>query len=185
MRTASSDILGYPFARISSKRSTLKKSTVFFSILVFIYFKMILEYCATSGVYLGPYQTSMMQRRSIIYIYIWQGSKCGSAVSFFNISPLWSFESVQLLCSFNVNQKYYKIFYWFPNYLLDIDHGNTKFPYTCTIETRKSLIWKTKSWNARLIYTINKNSKNNNKNQGRINKVFEKFLLSETILSII
>ena len=131
MRTTSSDILGYPFARMSSKRSTLKKFTVFFSILVFIYFKMILEYCATSGVYLGPYQTSMMQKRSIIYIYIyiWQGSKCDSAVSFFNISPLSSFESVQLLCSFNVNQKYCKIFYWFPNYLLYIDHRNTKFPY--------------------------------------------------------
>ena len=35
-----------------------------------------------------------------------------------------------------------------------------------------------------LMYTINENNKNNNKNQGRITKVFEKFLVSETILSI-
>ena len=49
---------------------------------------------------------------------------------------------------------------------------------------RKSSFRKT--WNARLIYTINKNNnKNNNKNQARITKAFEKFLVSETILSII
>ena len=33
--------------------------------------------------------------------------------------------------------------------------------------------------------TINKNSKNNNKNQDRINQAFEKFLLSKAILPII
>ena len=51
---------------------------------------------------------------------------------------------------------------------------------------RKISLWKTSRWNARLIYTINKsNNKNNNKKQDMINKAFEKFLLSETILSII
>ena len=55
-----------------------------------------------------------------------------------------------------------------------------------TIEMRKSSLRKTSRWNARLIYTINKNNnKNNNKNQARITKAFEKFLVSETILSII
>ena len=47
---------------------------------------------------------------------------------------------------------------------------------------RKSSLWKTSRWNARLIYTINKN---NNKNRARITKAFEKFLVSETTLSII
>ena len=50
---------------------------------------------------------------------------------------------------------------------------------------QKSSPWKTSKWNARLIYTINKNNKSNNKNQARITKAFEKTLLSETILSII
>ena len=50
---------------------------------------------------------------------------------------------------------------------------------------RKCLLWKTSRWNARLIYTINKNNGNNNKNQDRITKAFEKFLLSAAILSII
>ena len=45
---------------------------------------------------------------------------------------------------------------------------------------------KTSKWNARLIYTINKNNnKSNNKKQARITKAFEKTLLSEKILSII
>ena len=58
--------------------------------------------------------------------------------------------------------------------------------YIYTIEMRKSSLRKTSRWNARLIYTINKNNnKNNNKNQARITKAFEKFLVSETILSII
>ena len=47
---------------------------------------------------------------------------------------------------------------------------------------RKSSLRKTSRWNARLIYTINKN---NNKNRARITKAFEKFLVSETTLSII
>ena len=51
---------------------------------------------------------------------------------------------------------------------------------------RKSSPRKTSRWNAGLIYTINKNNnKNNNKNQARITKAFEKFFVSETILSII
>ena len=51
---------------------------------------------------------------------------------------------------------------------------------------RKSTLPKTSRWNAILIYTINKNNnKNNNKNQARITKVFEKFLVSETVLCII
>ena len=94
VRTAASDILGYTYVEISSARSTLKKCTVFSNILVFIHFKLILESCTTSGVYLKQYQASMMkllavafsQERSIIDI--WQGSKHGSAVSFFNIFPL-------------------------------------------------------------------------------------------------
>ena len=51
---------------------------------------------------------------------------------------------------------------------------------------RKSLLWKTSRWNARLIYSINENNnKNNNKNQVRINKASEKFPPSEKNLSII
>ena len=61
VRTAAPDILGYPYLGICSVTSTLKKSTVFSSILVFIHFKLILESCTTSGVYLQPYQTPMMK----------------------------------------------------------------------------------------------------------------------------
>ena len=51
VRSATSDILGYPQVGLSSARSTLKKCTVFFSFLVFIYFKQILESSTISGVY--------------------------------------------------------------------------------------------------------------------------------------
>ena len=91
VQTAASDILGYLYVGISSARSTLKKCTVFSSILVFIHFKLILESCATSGVYLEPYQTSMTKLLAVVFslkcsiIDIWQRSKYGSAVSFFNI----------------------------------------------------------------------------------------------------
>ena len=62
--------------------------------MTFIHFKLILESCTTSGVYLEQYQTSMMnllaalfsQKRSIIDI--WQGSKYSSAALFLNIFPL-------------------------------------------------------------------------------------------------
>ena len=63
--TAASYILGYPYVGISSTSSTWKKCTVFSSILLFIYFKLILESSTTSVVCLEPYQTSMMQKRSI------------------------------------------------------------------------------------------------------------------------
>ena len=121
MRTATSDILGYPYIEISSAKSTFKKCTVFSSILVFIHFKLILESCTTSGVYLEQYQTSTMKLLVAVFsqkrpmIDIWQGSKYCSTGSFFNIFPLlfgylneymsifFSFESVQLLWSCDVN----------------------------------------------------------------------------------
>ena len=80
VRAATFDILGHPYVGISSTRSTLKKFTVFFSILVFIHFKLILEPCRTSGAYLEPYQISIMQKCSVIDI--WLGSKYDSAASF-------------------------------------------------------------------------------------------------------
>ena len=43
-------------------------STVFSIILVFIHFKLILESCTTSGVYLGPYQTFIM-RNALLFIF--------------------------------------------------------------------------------------------------------------------
>ena len=94
VRTATSDILGYPYIEISSAKSTFKKCTVFSSILVFIHFKLILESCTTSVVYLQPYQTSMMKLLPVAYlkkrpiIDIWQGSKYGFAASFLNVFPL-------------------------------------------------------------------------------------------------
>ena len=66
---------------------------------------------------------------------------------------IWTFcfssKNVQLLCSRDANQKYYKIFYWFPVHLFYIGHGNNKFSYIYTIEIRKCLLWKTSRWNAR------------------------------------
>ena len=94
MLTAAFDILGYPYVEVSSSRSTLKKCTVFSSILVFIHFRLILESCTTSGVYLEQYETSMMKLLAVVFsqkrsiIDIWQGSKYGFAASFFNIFPL-------------------------------------------------------------------------------------------------
>ena len=120
-RTAASDIFGYPYVDVSSARSTVKKCTVCSSILVFIHFKLILESCTTSGVYLEQYQTSTMKLLVAVFsqkrpmIDIWQGSKYCSTGSFFNIFPLlfgylnkymsifFSFESVQLLWSCDVN----------------------------------------------------------------------------------
>ena len=95
-----------------------------------------------------------------------------------------SSEIVHLLCSRDVNQKNLKIFHWFPNHLPHTDHGNINFLYIYTIKMQKSSLWNISRWNARLIYYINKfNNKNNNKNQDSISKVFEKFLLSEAVLS--
>ena len=79
VRTAASGILGFPYVRISSTRSTLRKCTVFSIILVFIHFKLILESCTNSWAYLEIF---MMQKRSTIDI--WQVPKYGSAASFFN-----------------------------------------------------------------------------------------------------
>ena len=87
-------ILVPPYLGISSVRSTLTKWTVFSSILVFIHFILILESCATSGVHLEPYQTSMTKHLAIVLsqkctiINIWQGSTYDSADSFLNIFPL-------------------------------------------------------------------------------------------------
>ena len=147
VQTAAFDItLGYPYVEIFYARSTLKKCPVFSSILVFIYLKLILESCKTSGVYLKQYQTSMMKLSVVLFsqkrciINIWLSSKYGFASSFFNTFPLSlymsifsSSECVQLLCSVDVNQKYYTIFHWFPSYLLYIDHGNTKFSFIYTM----------------------------------------------------
>ena len=88
VRTAASDILGYLYAEISSTRSTLKKCTVFSSIMLFIHFILILESCTTSGVYLQSYQTSMMQLLAVVFLQkhsivdIWKGSKYGSQPRF-------------------------------------------------------------------------------------------------------
>ena len=126
---------------------------------------------------------------------IWQGSKYGSAASFLiflhflcldtwmNIQTFcFSSESVQLIWSCDAHQRYFKTFHWFPNHLLHIDHGNIKLSYIYTIEMRKSSLWKTSRWNARLIYTINKNNNNTtNKKQYRITKALQNFLLMETI----
>ena len=49
---------------------------------------------------------------------------------------LFSLERVPLRCSRDVNKKY-KTFYWFPDHLLYIDHGNTKFSYVNATEMRK------------------------------------------------
>ena len=112
--TVASNILRYLYVGIFSTRSTLKKCTVFSSILVFIHFKLTLESCRTSGVYLEPYQTYMMQKRSVIDI--WQGSKYDSAASsfkFFSSFFVWILEwiyelfcvsskNVQVLCSRDV-----------------------------------------------------------------------------------
>ena len=62
LRTTASDILDYPYVKVASARSTLRKCTGFASILAFIHFKLILESCTNSGVYLEPYQISMMMR---------------------------------------------------------------------------------------------------------------------------
>ena len=148
VRTAASDILEYPHVGISIARSTLKKCTVCSSIFLFIYSKLILESCTTSTVVfrtISNIYDKVFSRcifpETLHHRYL-QGSKYDSAVLFFNIFKLfclatwiniWTFclssGSVQLLCSCDLNQKYYTMFYWFPNYLLYTDHGNTKISY--------------------------------------------------------
>ena len=157
-QTAASDILGYTYVGISSTRSTLKKCTVFSSILVFIHFKLLLECCRTWGVYLEAYQTSMMQKRSVIDI--WQGSKYDCATSFFKYLTL---------SSFGYLNKYMNILFFFWKRATTLLTWRKSNIYIYTIEMSR--------WNARLIYTINKNNKNNNKKQDSITKTSEKFLL--------
>ena len=112
VQTTAFDILGYPCVGIYSTRSISKKCIVFFSILVIIYFKLSLESCTISGVYLEPYQTSMMLKRSIIDI--WQGSKYGSAVLlFFYIFPL---------SLFGYLNEYMNILFFFCNYVATFAH---------------------------------------------------------------
>ena len=125
----------------------------------------------------------MIQKRSIIDI--WQGSKCSSVASLFNIFPLSSFgylnKCMDILfffwrcsCSCDVNQNFYKMLCWLPIHLLYTDHANTKFSCNYMTEMRKSWLWQLSRRNARLIYTINKNNnKNSNKNESRITKEFE------------
>ena len=142
--------------------------------------------------YLEPYQTYMTKLLVVVFsqkysiIDIWQGSKYGSASSLFNIfsisllgylneymNILFFSESVQLLCSCDINQKC-KIFHWFPKHLFYIDHGNTKFSYIYMIQMQKSLLWKTSRWNARLIYTFNENNNKKIKKPGQDNGSFWK-----------
>ena len=54
--------LGIYLRWVSLARPILRQCTVFSSILAIIHFKLILESCTTSRVYLEPYQTSMMKR---------------------------------------------------------------------------------------------------------------------------
>ena len=125
VQTAASDILVYPYLRISSVTSTLKKCTVFSSILVFIHFKLILESCTTSGVYLEPYQTSMTKLLAIVFLQKYSiitltGKVLNTVLQprfliFFQFLYLdtwmnmqtfcFSSGSVQLLCSPDVNRK--------------------------------------------------------------------------------
>ena len=161
MRTATSDILGYSYIEIYSAKSTFKKCTVFWSILVFIHFKLILESCTTSGVYLEQYQTSIMKFLAVIFsqklfiIDIWQGSKYGSAASFFNIFPLSLFGYLNEYMNIFFLLKVWSYFahvakikniarYFIGSQTICfyIDHGNTKFSYIYTIAKRKSSLWK-------------------------------------------
>ena len=91
-----------------------------------------------------------------------------------------SSESVQLFFLRDLNQKQFKILLWFPNHLLHIGHSNIKFSYIYTIVMPKSSLWKTSRWNARLIYTFEKNSNKKIIKQDIITKSFQKFLLRKT-----
>ena len=176
VRSAASDILGYPYIGISSARSTLKISTVFSSIFWFIHLKLILESYITSGVYLEQYQISMTKFLAVVFsqkyfvIDIWQGSKYGSSASLFNIFPL------SLFGYLNINNvKYMNIFFllWKCLATLRMWHkwcfiGSQTICLILTMEIpnlhifmrekRKSSFWKSSRWNARLIYTSNENN---------------------------
>ena len=111
MRTAASVILGYPLTK-----SRLKKYTVFSSIWVFIHFKLIIESCTTSRVYLVPYQKPMMQNAPVSIFGKFQIRLCSTATFFWCFCTffvwilewtIWTFcfssESIQLLCSHDLN----------------------------------------------------------------------------------
>ena len=104
VQTAASDILGYPYVGISSARSTLTKWTIFFSILVFINFKLILKSCTASGVYLEPYQTSMKKLLPVVFSQKRFIIDICKVLNVFNIFPLSSFgylnEYMNILFSF-------------------------------------------------------------------------------------
>ena len=97
VRTAASDILEYPHVGISIARSTLKKCTVFSSIFLFIYSKLILESCTTSrvvfrtisNIYDEVFSRCIFQE-TLHHRYL-QGSKYDSAALFFNIFQLFLF----------------------------------------------------------------------------------------------
>ena len=108
---------------------------------------------------------SMMKLSAVLFskkrfiIDTWQGSK-GSVASLFKYFSTffvcileWIYEhfvffseSVRLLCSCDVNQKYYKRFQWFPNYLLSqtTDQGKTKFSYIYTIRDERKAHFETR-----------------------------------------
>ena len=127
MQSAASDILGYLYTGLSSASFTLKKCTIFSSILIFVHFKLVLEYCSISGVYLEPYQTSMMRTRSIIDI--WQGSKYGYLNKYMDI--LFLFWKCVTTSAYMTQIKNIIRYFIFPKpfALYYIDHGNTKFSY--------------------------------------------------------
>ena len=87
-------------------------------------------------------------------------------------------------CSHDVNQKYYKIFYWFISSTLYWPWKYQSFYIVILKRCEKAHFEKLQD--ARLINAINKNNnKNNNKNKDMITKAFKEFLLRGTLLSVI
>ena len=124
---------------------------------------------------LKQYQASMMKLSAVLFSQkhsikdIWQGCKYGSTASFFNSFPLSLYMNILLFfckCAATLLmwRKLYDIslvpklfsLYWLWKYQIFI----------------LSSLWKTSRWNARLIYTINKN---NNKSKNKTRPVFESF----------
>ena len=86
-------------------------------------------------------------------------------------------------CSHDVNQKYYKIFYWFISSALYWPWKYQSFYIVILKRCEKAHFEKLQD--ARLINAINKNNnKNNNKNKDMITKAFKGFLFSETLFSV-
>ena len=88
-------------------------------------------------------------------------------------------------CSHDVNQKYYKIFYWFISSTLYWPWKYQSFYIVILKRCEKAHFEKLQD--ARLINAINKNNnKNNNKNKDMITKTFKGFVeRSGTLLSVI